>query len=186
MGMNTERIYMVPNEVLTKTAEPMSFETKEDQDAAITLADKLIVTMLRHSAQGLAAPQLGILSEAFCLRVNGQPHVFINPVIADKEEDLQLMSEGCLSLPNISIKLNIRHAAVLIEAMDQFNTPVKMELDGIEAIAFQHELDHLRGITILNHAKGFQKTLALQKLKKFRKQVRKSPGFKDGTSAFIL
>jgi len=60
------------------------------------------------------------------------------------------MTEGCLSIPNVRIKLTCRAAEVFVEGVNQFNEPIKVELAEVEAVAFRHELDHLIGKTILD------------------------------------
>jgi len=183
----TSRIYLYPHENLRKVCTLVSLETDEEKQEAKDLADKLIVTMLRHQAAGLAAPQIGFDKRMFCIQMNGKPQIFCNPKILDESPERQTMTEGCLSIPNARIKLSCRSEEILVGGVDQFGEEIKAELSEVEAVAFQHELDHLRGVTILDIVpKGVQRTLALGRLKKFKKQVRKSDGHKNGTSAFIL
>lgn len=180
----TSRIYLYPHNFLKEVCSLVSFDNEKEVKE---LADKLIVTMLRHGAMGLAAPQIGFTKRMFCIQMNGQPQIFVNPKILDESEEKQTMSEGCLSIPNTKIKFSCRAKEVLIEAVDQFNEPLKVDLAEVEAVAALHENDHLNGKTILDICPpSVQRTLALGKIKKFRKQVRKSEGFKKGTSAFLL
>jgi len=75
-----------------------------------------------------------------------------------------------LSLPGIC--LNIKRAKkVLVEAQDEFAQPLKIEAEGLLACVFQHEIDHLRGRLIIDHASVFDRIRIKRKLENLKKKA---------------
>lgn len=125
--------------------------------AAEALARDLVDTMRASPAcVGIAAPQIGVGVRAFALDVTGHRKakscaglvVMMNPEIVE-HEGAETAREGCMSLPDITG--NVRRATwVRVEGTDPAGTPVSVEADAFEARAFQHEIDHLRGLLFLD------------------------------------
>ena len=124
-------------------------------DAA--LGQDLIDTMrVSPGCVGLAAPQIAVGRRAFCLDVSG--HKKGNPnhglvVLFDPElvhaEGSEVAREGCMSVPDFTA--NVRRAlSVVVRGVDQDGNERLFEASGFEARAFQHELDHLDGLLILD------------------------------------
>jgi peptide deformylase len=113
-----------------------------------TLAYDMIVTMKEHDAIGLAAPQVG---ENTALMIIGHEDtgfvVCINPVweVAEDSEDEDFL-EGCVSFPGLELTINrpnkINGTFTDLKGMRKTST-----FFGVWAQAFQHECDHLNGIT---------------------------------------
>ena len=100
---------------------------------------------------GLAAPQIGIFKRVFVIHLSGQELTFINPVIKKKENPL-IVKESCLSFPKQTCEV-IRYNNIITARDDpQYFGEHMSEL---LSIVFQHELDHLNGITILDKAINF-------------------------------
>jgi peptide deformylase len=97
---------------------------------------------------GLAAPQVGISWRVFVMQVNGVPRTCFNPEAHWATED-QLFEheEGCLSFPDQFLIIR-RPRKILARYQDCFGTWHEHELEELEAICYQHELDHLDGITM--------------------------------------
>lgn len=93
-----------------------------------------------HHGAGLAANQIGADLRIFVLNVNSFD-VYINPQILQKRSLAPFFGEGCLSFPN-EILCTRRYEEIVIRA----DNCEEKTLTGLEAIAFQHELDHLDGI----------------------------------------
>ena len=68
--------------------------------------------------------------------------VFVNPKVVNKSKGQTLFEEGCLSFPDIMGDVK-RPKSVTIEAKDLEGKTFRLDLDGLEARIFQHELDHL-------------------------------------------
>ena len=93
-------------------------------------------------AIGLSAPQLGILKRVFIIEIKGELVTCVSPkIISVADGKTQEMFEGCLSFPGTIILTN-RPSDIIISD----SSKVELKLEGIDAIAFQHELDHLDGI----------------------------------------
>lgn len=123
--------------------------------------------MYDSSGIGLAAPQVG-LDECFVVvDVGSGLYKLINPKII-KKQGRQVLEEGCLSFPNICIKIN-RAKRVLIEAQDEFAKPIKIEAEGLLACVFQHEIDHLKGKLIIDYASIFDKLKIKRKLEELKR-----------------
>jgi len=129
----------------------------EPGPAAEELARDLVDTMRASPAcVGIAAPQIGVSARAFCLdvsthrraRTNHGLVVMINPVIVERH-GRDVMREGCMSLPDLTANVG-RAAAVAVEGATAQGEPLRIEAEGFEARAFQHEIDHLDGVLFLD------------------------------------
>lgn len=126
------------------------------------LINAMIETMRAHKGIGLAAPQVGLNEQIFVADIGDGPFVIINPRIT-KKSGSDVMEEGCLSIPDVLVKVK-RAEAIVVSYVDENNRPVERKCDGLLAKVIQHETDHLNGKLIIDYA-----TLA-QKLK-FKKQL---------------
>jgi peptide deformylase len=109
------------------------------------LANDMMSFMRRHKGLGLAANQVGIPYRLFVMDVNAPRRCF-NPKInysANIENTKEI--EGCLSYPGI-FQLKPRATWIEAEYTDQNGKQVIVNLFGLEAICYQHELDHLNGV----------------------------------------
>jgi peptide deformylase len=115
-----------------------------DREAALRVADDLRATakMLKNCA-GLAANQLGYDLRVFVIQVKKKYRVFINPEIVYMIGSTE-MEEGCFSFPGKWTKVK-RASRIGLKAKNFVGT---LTLAGGEAIAAQHELDHLDGVLI--------------------------------------
>jgi peptide deformylase len=93
---------------------------------------------------GLSAVQIGILKNVAIIRTGNVKLDLINASILDKAEKVRIAGEGCLSLAGIRVD-TMRYGRVTIE-----NNGKIEEYSGLLAIAIQHEIDHSRGLTILD------------------------------------
>lgn len=92
---------------------------------------------------GLSANQIGYNKRVAIIRFHSLKLNLINPIIIEKE-DKQVFREGCLSFPNMEIVTD-RYYYIKIN-----NNNKLLEFTGLEAIAIQHEIDHLNGLTIFD------------------------------------
>ncbi len=125
--------------------------------AAEELARDLVDTMRASPAcVGIAAPQIGVSARAFCLDVSGHRRakthhglvVMINPLIVARD-GREVLREGCMSLPDLTANVG-RALAVTVEGTTPAGETVRIEAEGFEARAFQHEIDHLDGLLFLD------------------------------------
>lgn len=120
-----------------------------------TLIDDLFDTMYGANGRGLAAPQVGVLSRVFVVDVTWKegtyaPQAFINPVVVATSEDIVLMDEQCLSIPNLPMSVQ-RPKRVKIRWLDRNGATQTAWFDGSFARCIQHEFDHLNGTVIFDH-----------------------------------
>ena len=163
--MTVRKVKIYPNKVLReKCTDVEDFESPE----FLEMLQDLLDTIAEYKAVGLAAPQIGLLKRVFITVVDGHPQFFINPKIVRREGNTRI-TEGCLSFPTVFERID-RAAEVTIEAIDADGREFKCELDGLDAVAAQHELDHLDGILFIDRVGSVTKNFMLKKLKKFKKK----------------
>ena len=141
----------------------------ERVDAPVTaLIDDLVDTMRADGGIGLAANQIGIPKRVAVVAAGaGQPLVLINPVILERE-GTSTAEEGCLSIPDIFVDIE-RAARIAVETTGRDGQRVRVDADDLKARAIQHEIDHLDGLLIIDHASPLKRRLLLNKWRRLRK-----------------
>ena len=114
----------------------------------------------RNDALGLAAPQIGISKRIIAFKVkdfdkkglSGKDdyEVLINARITQLRGDAEVMSEGCLSCPDISVEVT-RATEIKVKAVDISGNKVNKRYTGFLARIVQHEIDHLDGRLVIDH-----------------------------------
>jgi len=129
-------------------------------------ADRMIAIMRDGLGVGLAATQLGILRRMLVFQTSSDAEAtaLVNPQIEWSSDELTLAEEGCLSLPRVSMDVE-RSLHVTVSGLDIDADPVRIEASGLEARVLQHEIDHLDGVLILDHAPRDQRRGALRALR---------------------
>ena len=127
----------------------------------------LIEYMHHEKGIGLAAPQMGVFQRIFVSQVedNKPPLIAINPVITPATRLRESGEEGCLSVPGIAADIE-RWAAIDVRARDPHGKTVKLHLEGLDAVCFQHENDHLEGVLFIDY-------LSRSQLRKLRRRLAK-------------
>jgi len=141
-------------------------QVSEITDYHRELLSKMARLMYEVSGVGLAAPQIGIDESFFVVDIGAGLYKLINPKII-KQEGSQTMEEGCLSVPGVGIKVK-RAKKIILEALDENFKPVTIEAEDMLARVFQHEIDHLNGKLIIDHASFLEKLKIRKKLKNFK------------------
>ena len=95
---------------------------------------------------GLAANQIGYDKRIFIINFNGDIRTFINPVIS-QVKGFTLNRESCLSLPGKSF-IRPRHNEIMVIYQTPLGKTESRKIVGLAAYVFQHELDHLDGLTL--------------------------------------
>ncbi len=115
---------------------------------------------------GLAAPQLGISQRLLVYRVGPDAPVIAlaNPRIEWASDDAEVIDEGCLSIPGVSVDVE-RPVHVLVRAHDEEGNDRLVEASGLEARVIQHEMDHLDGVLILDRTTRDERKRALRELR---------------------
>ena len=153
MGLLDE-IVLSPNEKLSSECEPI----EEINDEVKRLADRMLKIMYAADGCGLAAPQVGVLKQICVIDCDyagkgskKNPYVFINPRIVAADGEPRDFQEGCLSFPGISVNVT-RPSHVVVQAYDLDGDLMQYEAEGnLMAVCMQHEIDHLHGVTMVDH-----------------------------------
>jgi peptide deformylase len=161
------KLHLLGSPVLRQRAAPV--ETVDD--GVRRLVDDLFETMYAAKGVGLAANQVGVARRVAVVDVGhetAQPLVLINPRVVRHAEGTDVAEEGCLSIPEVFGDVE-RPTAVVLEAVDRDGQPYRLETEGYQARAIQHEIDHLDGVLFLDHLSAVKRGLLLSKWKRLRK-----------------
>ena len=128
-------------------------------------------TMYAAPGVGLAANQVGVLKRVAVVDVthpDGEPKLFafVNPEIVGRDGEIE-WEEGCLSFPGIHVDV-LRSDRVRVRALGRDGRPFELEADDFLAIAIQHELDHLDGVTLADKVSFLKRKMILRELGKAR------------------
>lgn len=152
----------------------------KQKSASLTVIDdslRLFITALEETLRagpggvGIAAPQVGRFERIVILDVSGKkdiPHhghlVLINPEIIAQEGSI-IGREGCLSVPDYTGNV-VRSKNIAIKALDRFGKEQTYRMEGYEARAAQHEIDHLDGLLFLDRLVTRRNSLFRRKIYK--------------------
>jgi len=139
------------------------------------MADDMKPAMYLAEGIGLAAPQVGIQKRLFVYDMGDGPATIINPVIEETQGEWGYL-ESCLSLPGMSFEI-VRPKIVHLTGFDLDGNDVSIEADEVLARLFQHELDHLNGVLLLDH---LEKSERKQALKAWRQRDELTPALESG------
>ena len=144
-------VLRLPERVLKRRAEEVSHELDDG------LVTDLIETMRASPAcVGLAAPQIGISKRVIAVDVTDHPKttvchglvVLIDPAIVDAS-GREVGREGCMSVPDLTANVG-RAERIAVSGTLPDGSKTVILTEGFEARAFQHEIDHLDGLLILD------------------------------------
>lgn len=131
--------------------------------------EEMFKVMKAENGIGLSAIQVGYPFRIFIMDTESAggsvKQVFINPEIIEASTEIVPFNEGCLSFPGLYALVK-RPSWVKIKARDEKFEEFELHLEGIDAVCFQHELDHLNGITFWDHLSRTKQELLKKKMKK--------------------
>lgn len=125
------------------------------------LAEGMLATMREQEGVGLAANQVGRLKRILVVAVEDDEYVLVNPVIEEASETTESVPEGCLSIPGIQVEV-VRPTEITISGQDASGEPIRIEAEGLLARVFQHEVDHLDGVLILDRTDRASRKAAMR------------------------
>jgi peptide deformylase len=161
-------ILQFPDPRLKEKSAPVTGVTAE----VSAFIDDLWETMrVSPGCVGIAAPQVGMASRIVVVDVSAHRRggqeanhgllVLVNPEILAMGGK-QLVREGCMSVPDYTA--NVQRAQwVLVDALDREGKQVILEAIGFEAVAIQHEVDHLDGYLFLDRVSSIKTDLFRRK-----------------------
>ncbi len=161
-----------------------SFLVEKVDDDIRTLVADMFDTMYYERGIGLAAVQIGVHKRVLVADVDwkgsrysdeepeevtiGKQHVLINPEIVTDSGDEHVYKEGCLSFPDQFAEVT-RPSTVRVKYLDLDGKQHEEEFDGLLATCIQHEIDHLNGITFVDHISSVKRDIITRKLVKLKK-----------------
>ncbi len=156
-----------PDKRLREVSKPIA----EVTEAIRSLARDMLEVMYDEPGVGLAAPQVGepmrlivVDTEWTEEEAEKNPLVLVNPEIVEREGKIT-WTEGCLSVPDLQAEVE-RSDRVSLRARDLEGAAVAIETEGLQAVCFQHEIDHLDGILFIDHISRLKRNLYTNKRKK--------------------
>jgi peptide deformylase len=157
-----------PDPVLAQKAAPVAEITPEISQ----LMKDMVQTMYESDGVGLAAPQVGHSIRLITIDETGpkerkNPLVILNPVFSDCTGDKE-SEESCLSLPTFTCNVK-RFECVTVKGLNEKGEDIEIKAEGLLAVILQHEVDHLEGKTLVDHASRLKRTMYNTKVKKWQK-----------------
>ena len=166
------RLVEETNSILFKRCDPFDFN--EPIMDPYELVDELHKVRKDGKGIGLAAPQVGLATQVLVIGmgdfktegVSEYDQCFFNPVITRFSEETELMIEGCLSYPDLVVKVK-RPKDIEVTWYSEEGSEVSQSFGGMTSRILQHEIDHLDGITFIKRADRYH----LHKAQKDRKML---------------
>lgn len=155
-----------PDPRLRKKAVPVDVV----DDELRTLIDDMFETMYDAPGIGLAATQVDVHRRLLVADVSSKkddPHVFINPVIVEKD-GVTVTEEGCLSVPGYYEEVK-RAEHIRVRYLDRDGRDSEGEFEGLLAVCVQHEIDHLDGKLFVDYLSEAKRSRIRKKLEKERR-----------------
>lgn len=161
-------ILVYPDPRLKKVSKPV--ETIDDSVRGF-IADLEETLQASPGCVGIAAPQVGHLVRISIVNVSSKPHiphhgrlVLINPEILAHEGDV-VGREGCLSVPDYTGNV-ARAEHITLKALNEYGEEKAYSMEGFEARAVLHEMDHLDGFLFLDRLASRRNSLFRRKVYK--------------------
>jgi peptide deformylase len=182
--MALREVLQFPDPRLKRVSEPIG----EITDALRALAQDMCEVMYDEPGIGLAAPQVGeavrlIVVDTEWADEGGEksPLVVVNPTLADPEGKV-VWTEGCLSVPDFNADVE-RAERITLRGLDLEGRELEERAEGLRAVCFQHEVDHLDGILFIDRISRLKRSLYVKKRKKqlrFEQEGESSPAHGSG------
>ena len=175
--MALREVLKFPDRRLAEVSEPL----EEVTDEIRVLAKDMLDVMYDEPGIGLAAPQLGetvrlIVVDTEWTEEDAEksPLVLVNPEIVHREGKLT-WTEGCLSVPDFQAEVERAERARLL-ATDLDGQELVIDAEGLQAVCFQHEVDHLDGILFIDRISRLKREMYVRKRKKQLRQELEDAG----------
>ena len=144
----------------------------------VRLIQDMVETMHAAPGVGLAAPQVGMLRRIIVMDIDyenpGRNLIkLINPEIRHAKGEI-VWEEGCLSVIDFTAEVK-RAEQVEVVALDEKEKEVRIETEGLLAVALQHEIDHLDGKLFIDRISRLKRELYTRRLKKMLRTGKAQP-----------
>ena len=163
-------IIIVPHPLLRQKSKPLKKVTKED----VELSKNMTNIMKKAPGVGLAANQIGVLKQIITVHIQDKEkeiekiYALFNPKIVNVSQELVVMEEGCLSLPQQFANIE-RPQSITVSYLNENNKVVEEKKEGLEARILQHEIDHLYGKLFVDYLSSLKRNIFIKKVIKLKK-----------------
>lgn len=162
--MKTElQIHTWPDKILQKKCKEIPLVDKKIGK----LLDRMVILMREKQGVGLAGNQVGLDLRLVVIETKEGILKLVNPCITKSEGRINLM-EGCLSFPGIELKVK-RAKKIFVSALNEAGRAVEYKTEGLLSAIFQHEVDHLNGISFIDRVALWDRWKIKPLLKKIRR-----------------
>ena len=138
-------ILQAPNEALNTVCLPVA-----DSDDISSITETMLDEVIKSKGCGIAAPQIGVNKRIIWVCCSAFTGFVINPTILKFSGNLKKSREGCLSLKGHKLVNVTRDRKINIVGFDIDGESLDIEAKNQSAFVFQHDVDHLNGITLLD------------------------------------
>ena len=158
-----------PNEFLEREVKDVDLENPGFDP--VELKKEMVEFMIANNGIGLSANQIGLDAKVFVMGDSVENSTMcINPTVLQYTQDTQDDIEGCLSFPNIFVKIK-RPKEILAKYWNENLEECTVKIEGYSAKCYLHELDHLLGITFKDRVSKLKWDMAQKKARKLEKQL---------------
>ncbi len=165
--MALREVLQFPDPRLKRKSEPI----REITDTHRELAAEMCQVMYDEPGIGLAAPQIGEPIRLIVIDTEWGEEgaerdalVVVNPEISEPEGTI-VWNEGCLSVPDYNADVE-RAERIRLKGLDLDGNPIEEHAEGLRAVCFQHEIDHLDGILFIDRISRLKRSMYVNKRKK--------------------
>ncbi|UCD15346.1 MAG: peptide deformylase [Candidatus Omnitrophota bacterium] len=160
------RIHTWPESILRKKCK----EVKIVDERIEQLFEQMVLLMRANKGIGLAANQVGLDLRLVVIETQTGILKLVNPRIVKTEGRIDFI-EGCLSFPGIELKIK-RARRVRVSALNEKGVALDYQAEGMLAVVFQHEVDHINGIPFIDRVSFWTRLKIRPLLKKIEKETR--------------
>jgi peptide deformylase len=155
---------------LRQVSRDLDFQNPErdPKELATLLGEQLLET----GGLGLSAIQIGIPIKAFAIRTVPYVKVLFNARIVYQSDVTEVREEGCLSFPNLIMKIK-RPFEVRVRYQDPDGVTHTEKWGGLTARCVQHEVDHGEGVLFWTRANRFHRDQAFRRRKNMIRHIKK-------------
>ena len=163
------QIITAPDSRLREVSKPVDVV----DDTVRNLLNDMLETMYAAPGVGLSAIQVGFARRIVVIDTVKAPDPpdpvrMINPEIIWQADEISPFEEGCLSFPGQYEEVE-RPGAVHVRYTDENSEVRTIKAEGLQAIALQHELDHLDGVLLVDYLSTIKRSIIMRRMKKMRR-----------------
>lgn len=162
------KLITYPNKILESEVKDVDLENPGFDP--VELKKEMVEFMIANNGIGLSANQIGLDAKVFVMGDSVENSTMcINPTVLQYTSDTQDDIEGCLSFPNVFVKIK-RPKEILAKYWNENLEECTVKIEGYSAKCYLHELDHLLGITFKDRTSKLKWDMAQKKARKLEKQ----------------